>query len=524
AGNGGHDLDDPAFDAYHAMGDSGAIIVGAGEASLAHQRRGFSCHGERGDVQAWGMQVLTAGAAGSSGITNLWVNGSENEQAYSLFNGTSSATPIVAGVVAAIQSFAESEFGVTLGAEEMRQLLISTGRNPPAGDQGIGPIPDTRAALAELVASLEPGRAVAAFSTDLVAVSAGGSVQFQDLTVASEEASLWTWSFPGGSPDSWWGPDPPPITYSEPGNYGASLRVLSSAGWDVENRADVVRVGSSQIQTSGAARICGATLRDSGGRGPMGISEQPLLTLLPESAGQRVGLGFEHVDLWGTPSNCNVASTRLAVHHGSSVSSPTDGWICGDELPGPVISDDPGGALMLRSFSRTFDAYDGFRARVDCLPTEYCPAGGSSSDRGWIFGVHISAFSNLTDIEPEGHGEFDEPIIEVPALDLADNLISLFFEATYPGPISWPVWWKVWIDYDRDGVFEEPDELFADTGVALPNSTFVDWVAPVPLEAEGLYRLRVSMKEGQPPGPCETFTFGEVEDYWIHFPPRPTPP
>ncbi|MCG8454859.1 MAG: S8 family serine peptidase [Holophagales bacterium] len=521
AGTGGHDLDDPAYAAYHAMGDSGAIVVGAGQANTEHRRLGFSCHGTRVDVQAWGTQVLTAGATGSSGTTNLWINGAENEQSYSLFNGTSSATPIVAGVVAAIQSFAQSEFGTTLGAEEMRDLLIATGRMPPGGDEGIGPIPDTRAALAELVASLEPGRAVAGFTTDLVAVDVGGTVQFSDRTVAPEEGTFWSWSFPGGNPAFSWGPNPPPVTYGAAGTYGATLQVLSAAGWDVESRSDVVRVGSPQSQTSGAARLCGVTLRDSGGFDPMGVSEDLLLTLVPDSPGQRVALSFQDVDLWDHPVSCHLAPTRLDVHHGTSTADPTDGWVCGSDLPAPVVSTDAGGALTLRTYSRTFDSYDGFRARVDCLPADVCPAAGSSSDHGWISAVHVSGnFSHFTGPEPGGYTAFEEPIIQVPAFDLADNWISILLETGYAGRTAWPFWWKVWIDYDRDGVFEEPDELFADTGFAWPYGSPWDWFVEVPAGVEGLYRMRVSMKQDQPPGPCETFDYGEVEDYWIHFPPR----
>ena len=521
AGNGGHDLDAPAYLGYQDLGDSGAILVGAGAANREHRKIPFSCHGNRIDLQAWGKQVLSAGAYLGSSDLQLWVGGKgDADQAYGLFSGTSSATPIVAGVVAALQSFAKSEFGVTLTGEEMRELLVATGRQPPGGEDGIGPIPDTRAALALLQASLEPGRAVAGFTADLVAVEAGGTVQFVDRTVAPAEATEWVWEFPGGQPEVFWGQDPPPITYMAAGSYGATLSVLSDAGWDVESRSGVVTVGSPQAQVHGVARLCGTTLRDSGGAGPMGVAEDVLLTLLPEAGGQRVGLSFQELDMFQA-GNCSHTGTRLAVYHGTSLESPKDGFYCGTTPPSPIVSHAANGALTLRSYAKAFGPFDGFEARVDCLPARVCSAWAESAARGWISAVHISTeFSHHSGSEPGGHAFFEQPVIEVPAADLEDGSISIQLETGYSGIFPWAHRWKIWIDYDRDGDFGGVGELFADSVSAYANSTPVGWTVAVPAHAEGLYRLRVAMKNGRGPKPCGTFQYGEVEDYWIYLPPR----
>lgn len=47
--------------AWRSWGDSGAIMVGAGDDTTAHNKIDFSNFGSRVDVQAWGMNVYSAG-------------------------------------------------------------------------------------------------------------------------------------------------------------------------------------------------------------------------------------------------------------------------------------------------------------------------------------------------------------------------------------------------------------------------------------------------------------------------------
>ncbi len=144
AGNGAENLDSTAFANYRARGDSGAIIVGAGNSSRT--RMSFSTYGARVNVQGWGTGVA------SLGYGDLQKYGGDASQAYTnTFSGTSSATPIVAGVVVLVQSLAKETIGRPLTPAEMRQLLVATGQ-PQTGtvSQNIGPLPDLQAAFAEL--------------------------------------------------------------------------------------------------------------------------------------------------------------------------------------------------------------------------------------------------------------------------------------------------------------------------------------------------------------------------------------
>ena len=150
AGNGNVNLDQPAcmglFD--RRVRNSRAIIVGAGS-STAHAHLGFSSYGSRVDVQGWGENVTTAGYGDA-------FNPGDVRQFYThSFDGTSSATPIVAGAVLAMQGVVKECGLPLLRPMQIRNALVSTGtRQPGAAGNRIGPLPRIRPALQATPASV----------------------------------------------------------------------------------------------------------------------------------------------------------------------------------------------------------------------------------------------------------------------------------------------------------------------------------------------------------------------------------
>jgi hypothetical protein len=122
AGNGSVNLDDQSCNGLfnRSTRDSGAIIVGAGDPST-RARLYFSSYGSRVDVQGWGQSVTTSGYGGAFDPGDI-------RQRYThSFNGTSSASPIVAGSVLAVQGALKAR-GVALATpSEMRETLVLTG-------------------------------------------------------------------------------------------------------------------------------------------------------------------------------------------------------------------------------------------------------------------------------------------------------------------------------------------------------------------------------------------------------------
>jgi serine protease len=158
AGNGGVNLDQTACDNRfnRAMRDSGAIIVGAGGqpgSGSDRERLTFSSFGSRVDLQGWGQGVVTTGygTAPPNGYRNSDAPNDPNFWYRFTFNGTSSASPIVAGAVANLQGIALTLFETPLLAFQVRQLLVATG-SPQLGNtaENIGPRPDLREAITRI--------------------------------------------------------------------------------------------------------------------------------------------------------------------------------------------------------------------------------------------------------------------------------------------------------------------------------------------------------------------------------------
>lgn len=143
AGNGGNNLDDTSIygDVFdRSKVDSGAIMVGAGAPS-DQGRLDFSNYGSRVDLQGWGNSVTTTGYDGLS-------NEGPNATYTSGFNGTSSASPIVAGAIADLQGIYKRNVGGVATSDFLRDLLISTGTPQLASDTThIGPLPNLGAAI-----------------------------------------------------------------------------------------------------------------------------------------------------------------------------------------------------------------------------------------------------------------------------------------------------------------------------------------------------------------------------------------
>lgn len=148
AGNGNEDLDAPAYDEYNERGDSGAIIVGAGTNDAEHERLGFSTYGTRVDLQGWGTGVYSTGYGDAAEI------GGDFNQRYTYFNGTSSATPIVASCAIVLQGYYHDLTGGYLTGPQLREVLKATGIPQSSGGfiGNIGPFPDMSTAIPEIAA------------------------------------------------------------------------------------------------------------------------------------------------------------------------------------------------------------------------------------------------------------------------------------------------------------------------------------------------------------------------------------
>ncbi|MDX2017081.1 MAG: S8 family serine peptidase [Planctomycetota bacterium] len=159
AGNGNQNLDAAIYSTgngghwpFLLANDSGAIMVGAGAAPAVsggsttdRSRLGFSNYGATLDLQGWGERVHTLGYG------SLYSTGGINFFYTATFNGTSSATPVVASAAVGLQAVYRAVTGTTLTPAQVRQFLRQTGSPQQSGanpaSQNIGPRPSVQPAL-----------------------------------------------------------------------------------------------------------------------------------------------------------------------------------------------------------------------------------------------------------------------------------------------------------------------------------------------------------------------------------------
>jgi hypothetical protein len=78
---------------------------------------------------------------------------------------------------------------------------------------------------------------------------------------------------------------------------------------------------------------------------------------------------------------------------------------------------------------------------------------------------------------------------------------------------SYLEYWRVFIDYNQNGVFETNERVVSRSS---RSSGTLSSSFNVPTSAlTGPTRMRVSMKYNSYQDPCETFSYGEVEDYTV---------
>jgi hypothetical protein len=135
----------------------------------------------------------------------------------------------------------------------------------------------------------------------------------------------------------------------------------------------------------------------------------------------------------------------------------------------------------------------------------YCQSNGSGNTE-WIDKVKIGEFNNQSG-DNGGYGGF-----------VYQN-IALTGGQTYPVELtpgfkdnSYKEYWKIWIDFNQNKIFENTEEVYSSNG---GYSTEFQGDITIPVNTTGQTRMRVSMKYSSAPTPCETFSYGEVEDYTV---------
>ena len=144
------------------------------------------------------------------------------------------------------------------------------------------------------------------------------------------------------------------------------------------------------------------------------------------------------------------------------------------------------------------------------LTVNYCLSFGSAKVVEYIQTVKVGDYINNSG-NNSGYGDF---ITETISLSQTGNTITIT-----------PGWtgkkrnegYRVWIDYNADGDFNDAGELVFSQAKTSASSVTGSFAIPAGVTAKTT-RMRVSMKFNNYPSSCETNFSGEVEDYLVEIP------
>jgi hypothetical protein len=138
----------------------------------------------------------------------------------------------------------------------------------------------------------------------------------------------------------------------------------------------------------------------------------------------------------------------------------------------------------------------------------YCSAGGTNANDEWIDLVQLGAINNVTGSNG-GYADFTN----LSATVVRGTNNTIYFSKG--SPFSDYGYWRVYVDWNQDGDFADSGEREV-SGRSKSNGAISGTISVPSTAALGTTRMRVMMKYGAYPSYCETYTWGETEDYTLN--------
>jgi hypothetical protein len=138
----------------------------------------------------------------------------------------------------------------------------------------------------------------------------------------------------------------------------------------------------------------------------------------------------------------------------------------------------------------------------------YCASKGNSTADEYIGSVTLGSYTNASG-NNGGYASYGTT-----ASYAQGSSISFSITRSWTGTI-YSEYSRIWADWNADGDFDDSGELVYDQGATSTTAT-LSGSFTVPANASlGNTTFRVTMKYNAAPSTCETFSYGEVEDYCV---------
>ncbi|SRX72383.1 M4 family metallopeptidase [Aequorivita antarctica] len=138
----------------------------------------------------------------------------------------------------------------------------------------------------------------------------------------------------------------------------------------------------------------------------------------------------------------------------------------------------------------------------------YCSSQGNNTNDEYIDRVQLGSINNLSG-NNGGYANFTS--ISTALAKGSSNTITITPKWTGS---KYSEAYRVWIDYNQDGDFDDSGEQVYSRSRTTASPISGSFTVPTSA-LSGATRMRVTMKYNANPSPCETFTYGEVEDYTV---------
>lgn len=140
----------------------------------------------------------------------------------------------------------------------------------------------------------------------------------------------------------------------------------------------------------------------------------------------------------------------------------------------------------------------------------YCSSNGNSTADEYISRVQFGTINNVTGASSGGYGNHTN----LSATVTKGSNYTITVTPTWTGTI-YNEGYSVWIDYNKDGDFADAGEQVWTAAASKTTPVSGSFTIPT-TSVTGTTRMRVSMKYNGIPTPCESFSYGEVEDYTVN--------
>jgi PKD repeat protein len=212
-----------------------------------------------------------------------------------------------------------------------------------------------------------------------------------------------------------------------------------------------------------------------------------------------------------TASSTNILVGDSVTFTDQTINNPTSwDWTFAGGTPGsstdqnPVITYNTEGTFTV-SLTATNPQGSDTETKVNYITVTmppYCSSQGNTYSMEWIAGVEVGTMNNTSGAA--GYTDFTSITCDLTGGSNVNVTLTPGFSGS-----SYTEYWKIWIDYNGDHDFGDTgEEVFSGSGSSTVTGSFT-----VASGIDKVTRMRVSMKYASYPTPCETFSYGEVEDY-----------